>query len=182
MAATTWTTWTSTSSTTNGTDTWNAWADDSTTATSSSESGTWTVWTDSSAETTTIWIRWGEVEVQPPSPEEIEAQKRIAEQEREERERAEKLLREHLTKQQAAQLEKEGGFEVEAQSGKEYLITRGRQGNVYSLDAKRRKVARHCIHPEEFCPDPDTMLAQLCWLKWNETEFLKVANTTPLAA
>lgn len=104
------------------------------------------------------------------------------EKNREERERAAALLAEHLSDAQRKQLAEKGEFEVESESGKRYAIARGYAGNVYSLDERRRKVARHCIHPVESVPDHDAMLAQLLWLKWNEAEFLKVANTTQLAA
>ena len=98
------------------------------------------------------------------------------------RKRARALLNEQLTEAQRASLAAKGEFEVEAQSGKRYVITRGRAGNVYSLDEHRKKVMRHCIHPTDYVPDEDTMLAQLLWLKWSEQEFMKIANHTRIAA
>lgn len=179
--------------------TWSAWADQGT-LTSATTGTTWTSWATSGTSTTTtstVWNGWtATADVYAPRRTTPERQaldeaalaasraraQRLAQEEAEAKERADKLLREHLSAEQKAQLEKENGFEVESASGKKYLITRGRAGNVYSLDAKRRKVAKHCIHPVEYCPDQDTMLAQLLWLKWNEEEFLRVANTTRLAA
>lgn len=95
--------------------------------------------------------------------------------------RAEKLLLSHLTPEQKAQLEKESKFEVESQSGKKFMIEKGRYGNVYSLDKARKKVDRFCIHPQDMTPDYDTMLAQLIWLKWNEAEFMRTANISKAA-
>jgi hypothetical protein len=96
--------------------------------------------------------------------------------------RAKELLESHLDDAQKKDLAERGEFEVESQSGKRYAIKRGRAGNVFSLDEQRRKTAKYCIHPEIDCPDEDTMLSQLCWLRWNEEEFLRTANATRLAA
>lgn len=97
-------------------------------------------------------------------------------------ERAAALLDQHLSPEQRAMLKKSGEFEVESQSGKIYLIRKGRQQNVYSLDEHRKKTMQYCIHPDDNCPDQDTMLAQMLWLKWNEPEFLRIANKSRMAA
>ena len=186
----TWTSWTTTSTTSATSDTaWVAW-NNLTTATAST------------SVTVDAWGQWNGNsfyrQQQPPlSDEEREAisaraaelvkleqeSRQNAERLRQEaKERAEKLLRDHLNEEQLAQLDRENGFEVEAQSGKRYRINRGRAGNVFSLDEHRKMVAKHCIHPEVDCPDQDTMLAQLLWLKWNEQAFLKTANITRIAA
>lgn len=94
--------------------------------------------------------------------------------------RAKELLESMLTPEQIAQLRDKSEFEVVSQSGKRYAIAKGTAGNVHSLDEHRRKVARHCIHPEDSVPCWDAMLSQMLWLKWNEAAFLKTANTTPL--
>jgi hypothetical protein len=191
-------------------DTWPSWNLQYTTASTTSTSVTWSAWNqDVTAATSdlindTVWFKWSgdqwsqvrnpqQAARRQPTAEELEAAKQLKaearrlEQERAarvkaEKERAEALLREHLTPEQQKQLDEEDHFEVQAASGKLYRINRGRQGNVFSLDARRRQVASHCIHPSDDCPDADTMLAQLCWLKWNEAEFLKVCNTTRIAA
>lgn len=96
-------------------------------------------------------------------------------------ERAKALLMEHLSEKQKKQLIERGEFVVKSKSGKHYAITKGRAGNVFSLDEHRKRVNRYCIHPTDYVPDYDTMLSQMIWLKWNEEEFLKVANVSRAA-
>lgn len=197
-ATTTWTAWNQAQY--SGTQTTAGWADQ-----------TWAAWNDSgtSASTVTVtltsaaadstwrvWVRQGlggqvYVEQAPrrPTAEEQrreaewrEEQKRISAQAKAESERAMKLLREYLDEQQRKQLDASGEFEVESQNGNRYAIKKGVAGNVFRLDDRRKPVTRYCIHPIENVPDGDAMLGQLCWLKWNEEQFLKVANATRLAA
>ena len=190
--------------------TWSAWNSGFTTTqitTSATTDSTWVYWNQSAlglgGTTTTMvtfdqgtanttWQYWNSTFVQvgqiEPSrivtPEQdrqwrlLDLKRRRAEKLM--RRRAAALLREHLTDQQRADLAAKGEFVVESGSGKLYAIKKGRAGNVYSLDERRRKVTQLCIHPDDLVPDEDTMLAQLLWIKWNEEEFLRVANKTRL--
>lgn len=179
----TWGSWATdtTSATNNNDDIYYIWNDATSTATTSI---TWATWSTATIPTDIVWTDWSSgYQLRTENAEEARLQRERQEQEAAvERQRADELLREHLTKEQIEQLDKKGEFEVEAQSGKRYAVSKGRAGNVYSLDERRQKIAKHCIHPDDNCPDQDTMLAQLLWLKWNESEFLRIANTTKLAA
>jgi hypothetical protein len=207
-----WESWVTTSNTATSTaissnfNVWESWVTTSNTVTStaiSSNFNIWNIWISQSNATTTSTVWYDErhqVKYREPYRETTEERTLRLQREAESRERqrielekrekekkealekAEKLLREHLSVEQIKQLEKEGRFEVESESGKLYIINRGRAGNVYSLDERRHMVAKHCIHPEIDCPDPDTMLAQMLWLRWNERAFLQKANTTRMAA
>jgi serine phosphatase RsbU (regulator of sigma subunit) len=125
--------------------------------------------------------RWAEQARQAREQADADA-KRVKAKADAERERAMELLREHLDEEQREQLEAKGEFEVESQNGNRYAIKKGYAGNVFRLDAKRKRVTQYCIHPVDLVPDGDAMLAQMCWIKWNEEQFLKVANATRLAA
>lgn len=97
------------------------------------------------------------------------------------RERAQVLLREHLTDAQKAELADKRFFSlstIDSKTGEErlYRIHQGRAGNVEQVDASGRRLKKFCIHPQIDCPDEDTMLAQKLWLETQEDRFLQVAN------
>ncbi len=95
-------------------------------------------------------------------------------------ERAEALLRDHLTAEQAAQLIKADGFDLITDSGKRYRVRRGYAGNVYLIEGEHA-TRRYCIHPDIHVPDADAMLAQKLLLEADEKAFLRIANETVLA-
>jgi len=186
-------------------DSWGVWTNAGTSTTGTAY--TWGLWTGTASTTTAnvtniyqsasvyqSWKKWTADELKQYQEQvaraAAEAKKAAAEYEKRAAEAAKKakevierataLLHRYMDEEQKKQLASEGQFVVESESGKKYVIKKGRQGNVYSLDEHRKQIARHCIHPIDLVPDQDTMLAQLLWLKWNEEEFLKVANTTPL--
>jgi hypothetical protein len=191
--------------TTTGDATWQVWNDEYSTGTSAS---TWTSWNDQYlasitafplSTTIATWVYWNQsikpVTYFPPETEQeriarLECQRLAIEQGRlkaeelqreqaKERDRAEALLREHLSEEQRCDLAAKKEFEVVSQLGKRYVIQRGYQGNVFLLDEYRRRVNKYCIHPDNVV-EADAMLAQMCWLKWNEEQFLQVANVTKL--
>jgi hypothetical protein len=97
------------------------------------------------------------------------------------RERAQVLLREHLSDAQKAELADKRFFSlstIDSKTGEErlYRIHQGRSGNVEQVDATGKRLRRFCIHPHIECPDEDTMLAQKFWLETQEDRFLQVAN------
>lgn len=91
--------------------------------------------------------------------------------------RGEKLLREHLTPKQRAEFEKHDYFHViGCSTRKTYRITRGRQMNVYELDAAGKKVCGWCFLPGGNLCEGDTMLGQKIALECEEPAALAIAN------
>ena len=156
-------------------------------ATSSSSSSVWYIWNDDYICTSSgtascatagsgelVWTHWNNgytVRVDVATPDTDEDDKR-----------AEALLTAYLDEKQKKDLAEKNHFEVVDKSGKRYRIKRGIAGNVFLLDEYRKTKKKFCIHPIDSVPTADAMLSQLIWLKWNEEEFLKVANVTDLAA
>ncbi len=138
------------------------------------------------------WIRADQILV-PPRVSEEERARREAEQRRwreqeeqarreqaEANERAELLLRQHLTPQQNDDLQRKGCFFLYV-GDKKYRVRRGQSGNVELVDTKVetpdiKGIHRYCIHPGQRVPDADAMLAQKLLLEANESEFLRIAN------
>lgn len=110
---------------------------------------------------------------------EMKAAREIADLKRENAsKRAEELLLMVLGDKQKKQYLELGYFETII-NDKTYRINKGRSGNVQLIEKGLAK-AKYCIHPTEFLPDQDTMLAQYLMLKSNEDAFLKTANRTVL--
>lgn len=157
---------------------WRVWTT-TTAATSTNVIDTWPMWNTTAAYSTTIttdaaWGAWqvrGRYEqrraaqpAQYPSPVVGAA------------ERAETILREHLTPAQRRSLDERGWFRVESEQGNLYRIERGMSGNVKAIDRRGRATARFCIHPTDGSPSPDVMLAQKLLLETDEAAFLRIAN------
>lgn len=97
------------------------------------------------------------------------------------RERAARLLHEHLTAEQLEELSREGRFHLDvlSQDGRRrrYRINRGRSRNVQEVDPGNGRIIKTlCAHPVAYVPDEDTMLAQKLMLETAEAEFLRIAN------
>jgi hypothetical protein len=153
--------------------------------------GTWGLWTDAYTPPLPYVVH-------EPTPEEIaERARHVAEMARQRAEhdreqaaadaRAEALLRAHLTDEQAAEYEREHVFHVRSRSGRLYRVQRGWSGNVFEVreeqEGRRIEVASYCIHPREYVPNADNMLAQTLLLEDAETgeaEFLRIAHRTLL--
>jgi hypothetical protein len=162
----------------------------------------WTNWitvTNSSTTADQVWGQWnyqgtgssagyGNITYQPPPPrsaEQIEAdrqraaadKKRWEESQRKQREaleRAETLLREHLTTEQEEALDRNGKFRVRGSKGGVFDICRG---NVIEYDpASDRRKASVCIHARSHVPEPDNMLAKKFLLEADEDEFRRIGN------
>lgn len=113
----------------------------------------------------------------------LESEKRykeVAEKQKLAREKALKLLMANLNQDQIDNYEKNKCIDVDTPSGNRYRIEHGRAGNVFQLDKAGKKTARFCIHPDEYIPDEDTVLAQKLFLQHNEQAFLSKANKTQL--
>jgi hypothetical protein len=176
-----WYTWNTQYTTDTATTTWSNWNQEYETTGGSSTTTSITVDSTSASFYELTWHNWNieyenEVVYEPPVVHEPPVNIQ------EERQRAKQLLEEHLTKEQKNDLASKNEFEVESQSGKRYAIQLGVAGNVFKLNRDKKKITKYCIHPTDNVVDYDAMLSQLIWLKWNEQEFEKVANKTPLAA
>jgi hypothetical protein len=87
------------------------------------------------------------------------------------------LLKEWLSPEQLAQLERHGYFEVRgSHSGKCYRIRRDRNMNIDELDGKGFRVAVWCFGPTGQLPLGDNMLAQKIALETDEQAALAIAN------
>jgi hypothetical protein len=90
--------------------------------------------------------------------------------------RAEALLLECLSPDQAAEYRRSKFFIVQGgKSGKKYRIREGRSGNIDVFDGERI-THRLCCHPNEWLPNADTMLAQKFGLELQEEEFVRTAR------
>lgn len=98
--------------------------------------------------------------------------------------RAEHLLSEHLTLDQADTLATFGWFDVASQQGNRYRIHRGQVVNVYRLSGdgsgRTRPVAGYCLRSDAQMPDADVMLTQLLLLRTDEDAFIASAERSDL--
>lgn len=140
---------------------------------------TWTTWQGSTNSTSTnyVWQAWNGVYV--PAITQIYTPPRTPEQEEAET-KAEQLLREHLTEEQAASLDKKDAFLVSVKSGRRYKIKRGTHGNVREVDAQGKEIRSFCIQPADV-PTADAMLAQKLMLEHDENGFHLIANARAIA-
>lgn len=97
------------------------------------------------------------------------------------KERAMKLLREHLSEGQRKHFDKHGVIPIITKNGNIYRISKGIAGNINRLDRNGKVIERLCVHPDGV-PEGDAMLSQLLWLEWNEEELRNKANITRIAA
>ena len=111
----------------------------------------------------------------------LRLQKEFAEKKKKEleaRRKAKILLLENLDMEQFKDFQKEGFFFVKSPTGRLYRIREGRSINIDLMKGNSRSDVekRLCGHPEIFCPNEDTMLAQKIYLEHMEQEFLCLAN------
>lgn len=92
--------------------------------------------------------------------------------------KAEALLLRHLTPEQAHDYRRNRAFTVCSRRGSRYRISCDRiSGNIVLLDSKGERVQRYCAHaPHDSMVGADHFLAQALNLRFNEDEFLLVAN------
>jgi hypothetical protein len=169
----------------------------SSSATAFSNGLVWTNWVSvtNSASTTadSLWLAWNyqgtsntpTIAVPRRTAAEIEAEKqRWAEQKRkadEAAQRADALLREHLSKEQEQSLDRNGRFRVRGSKGGIFDICRG---NVIELDphepdGRARRIASVCIHARTAVPESDNMLAKKFLLETDEDAFRRIGNFSP---
>ena len=92
--------------------------------------------------------------------------------------RAKRLLVQQLDEDQKRMLMEKDCFYMRSEKGKLFKIKNGRSGNVYLMkDDKEDKIHQVlCAHPDAYCPNYDTMLAQKLMLETDEEQFLRTAN------
>lgn len=95
---------------------------------------------------------------------------------REAKDRACRLLRERLTRDQRASFDRDKSFELVGRSGKKYRLRCRRVGNIEQLADDGKVAVVYCVHPADFVPDEDTLLAQKLWLEAADEELLAKAN------
>lgn len=97
------------------------------------------------------------------------------------RRRAQELLLSQLDAEQRAAFLTRKAFRVVGADGKLYEIARGRQHNVFELDAQGRRRTEFCITHADL-PDEDILVAQKLLLETDVARFRRIANATPVAA
>ena len=181
----TWNLWTASTNTTvsstlsTGDIVWNGWANSTTSASTS----TWDAWTSSTATATSTgltatWSAWSDQPARSfraarPRVDQVQA-----------KQRADKLLVEHLTEEQEQSLAAHGYFDVDTivkGEKKRFRIHNNMyQHNVFEIDQDGRKLRELCAHTSHACPQSDHALAQKLMLEHNPTEFFRVANIRDL--
>lgn len=104
----------------------------------------------------------------------VQAEKHQAEQAEANR-KANDLLAMFLTDEQREQLEKQSAFIVQTEQAR-YRIKPGWSHNVEELGPDDKPIASFCIHPYDYVPHGDNMLAQKIMLENDEAGFRRVAN------
>lgn len=94
--------------------------------------------------------------------------------------RAFQLLFRCLPRDQAERLGEQGHFDVQGSQGGWYRIREGQYRNVLRLNRGCFPVEQLCLHPVDWCPNADVMLAQRLLLQTDEGQFLRQANRTSL--
>jgi len=173
----------------------NIWVPSSSTGTiMTASTDTTTIWagwnstystsTGTGAYLTTTWEAWNE-QTERTYAQAVEAQHEAQRREQERRAerhqagaRAEALLLELLTEEQAASYTGRGYFEVRGSAGGRYRIRRRSQaGNVDLMpETGEVRLASFCCHPPGGLPLADAHLAQMLHLVTDEPGFRQVAN------
>lgn len=190
--ATVWLTWVTSASNTTATVTsagtnnavWRVWADCGTAA-STTTNATWVTWNQEVRFTQVQPTVWRETEADRAARmerqrQELERAKVREKQQAEARERAKKLLVEHLSAAQREQLRVAGHFDVDVK-GRIYRIQPGRGHGAWVDRIEAGKVVEgFCIYaePDEGNPLPaeDHALAHKLLLECDEEEFRRRAN------
>lgn len=196
----------STTATSSNDYTWTTWTGSATTASTSGTDTAWVIWTTTGASSTTnsityatddtwaVWVNSSGPVAKPaqfrftpppaPTPEQLEARRlkeEKAKQEAEERERerdeaiarARALLMSCLGPTQKRDYKRKGCFTCRSGSGKRFRLGKGLPKE---LDKQDKAVASYCIHPVPLVPDGDRLLTEMLMLRYDEAEFLRIAN------
>jgi len=118
----------------------------------------------------------------PPEPEAVEAERIDRLRRQEARERAQQILRAHLTDEQRDTMERLGWFVVEGERSKQRYRIRALPTLVANVDVMDGELVRHrlCAHCDvRELPLHDHLLAQKLMLECSEDDFLRIANRHP---
>ncbi len=193
-----WVYWNLTAASTCTANTWDYWTSSTADCTSAATtSGTvniiWTGWNTTGATNgATVTPRMARCYTPPPLSEEEKERIRIRQEERarlqaeadkarkEADERAENLLKRHLTRTQLRQYRRDRSFCMRGRDGHEYRIRRAWGGHIERLGDGGKAVERFCIHPTFEVPLPDNQLIAKLMLETNPEEVRRIANVTAL--
>jgi len=163
---------------------WDEWCGTGITSATTNTGDTWIVWaSEATSNSVMIQNRDFSEEQQKAIDERNEANRiaalKHAEQQKERKAKAIKLLRDTLDRKQKKDLNKRKHFFVRGgKSGNLYKIKQGRVQNVELVDDRKRTKQRLCAHPQINCPDEDTMLVQKVMIEHMEDHFRDIANIT----
>jgi hypothetical protein len=160
---------------------WGAWINATATSSTQIVDGTWVRWLTATT-TAGASATWPTVRPDPGAvAREQERARAAAQEEQRAQGRAERLLCRYLTPAQRRQRRADDYFDVPMTDERQYRIHRGVAGNVREMrrgpDGTWRAIAKLCCHPRGL-PEADTHLAQLLWLRADETRFREIANVT----
>lgn len=172
------------------------WAYTNVTTSSSTSNTTW-VWNNTCTNTSTNWayitypsITYGSNSfvnnrVVQPVPETAESRRIREQRERDAvvaKERAEKLLLEHLDAKQKASWHTKKEINVRSQHGRRYCIEGTRKThNIYQLNNKGERIKELCVYAGGDIPLEDCVLAQVLSLQFAEDHLLEKANVWDIA-
>lgn len=91
--------------------------------------------------------------------------------------RAQRLLHELLTDEQAAEYAERRSFHVRVRD-RTFRMNHGMAGNVTEVDEDGKAIAKYCVHLYGGEPTEDSMVAQLLMLQTDVEEFERRANVT----
>lgn len=172
-----WNRWANATSSSTSTDVWPIWTTSTATATNTDAWIGWTSTTSTSGLSAAAWVEWSNQPVRSFRPARARAERPRC---TEARERADKLLVEHLTDEQEQSLAAHGYFDLETVvdgEKKRFRIHNNKyQHNVFEIDESGRKLREYCAHTSHACPQSDHALAQKLLLEHNPLEFFRVAN------
>lgn len=111
-----------------------------------------------------------------PSEAERAAQRERKEQRKAASRTARLLLLSILDDEQAQEFERRSRIFVDGSDGRRYMIKKGRQHNVFVVDARGRALEELCGHVAPYIPDEDNMLAQKLHIETDAHGFRQVCN------
>lgn len=188
-----WPLWTGSTASATADLAWANWSSLGTTGSVTTASEVWQTWTyETGTGVSSAWYAWvvtpgGASLIEQCTPVEQEMIRHVAEdvarrvdagRQRAEaaQQKAEQLLREHLTPEQERAWQENRAIFVTGQSGKRYQIKEGHTHNVFEVDEAGRPVREFCVHVGFHVPKADNVLAQKLALQFNEAELLRRAN------
>jgi predicted protein tyrosine phosphatase len=165
---------------------WTQWTTNAGTA-AIGTNNVWTTWQNNTASSNTVYPQ-RYAQPAPLTAEQIaEQEARFAKLERRRKRevrqrqiaelRAQRLLHELLTDEQAKEYAERKSFHVRVRD-RTFRINRGLAGNITEIDEAGNQLAKYCVHLYGQEPTEDSMVAQLLMLQTDLAEFERRANVT----